>query len=110
MPALPSSAASTPPAAPTPTMTTSAFPVAITPPEQLPSELRLFFCVTQRSSCIAELRHLVCSGLDQLARVLPVLVHDRVGGHVGERLDRERRVVARRGREVGAADDEQIGD
>jgi hypothetical protein len=48
--------------------------------------------------------------LHEWARALTVAVRDRIGGHIGERLDRERRIVARRGREVRAADDEQIGD
>src|SRR5437667_6006307 len=46
---------------------------------------------------------------DQRARALPVAVHDRVRRHVGQRLDRKRRVEARLRREIRAADHEQVG-
>src|SRR5689334_6631788 len=47
--------------------------------------------------------------LNKWAWALSVAVHDRVCRHIGERLDRQRRIKARLRREVRAADHEQVG-
>src|SRR5215475_1774788 len=46
--------------------------------------------------------------LQERSRTLPVTVHDRIGAHIGERLDGERRIEPAHARERGAPDDEQV--
>src|SRR5262245_7367646 len=46
--------------------------------------------------------------LQQRTRILLITVHDRIGAHVGQRLDRERRVESAHCRVGRAADDEQV--
>src|SRR5216684_2493146 len=48
--------------------------------------------------------------LNERAGIFLVAVHDRIGAHVSDRLDRERRVEAAHRREGRAADDEQVRD
>src|SRR4051812_18403575 len=100
MPALLSSAARIPPAAPTPMMTTSAFSVAM--------------LVAPTTVCCVPARRWPNSPwlpgpLDQRAGSLLIAIDDRVGAHKGERLNRQRRIESAHGRMGRAAEDEQVG-
>src|SRR5262245_43915883 len=118
MPALPSSAARMPPAAPTPTMTTSVFSVAMAHALRLPAGSRGRILVSgnskcglrDKTDCRAEARQSRdrAGSLEQRSRVLLVAVGDGVGAHIGERLDGQRRIEAAHRREARAADDEQV--
>src|SRR6185312_4929643 len=99
MPALPSSAAMMPPAAPTPTMTTSVFCVAMA--DLLPKTLTVRTRVRSDARC--------SRASQQRSRIFPVAVDDRIRAHEGERLDGQRRIEARLRRKRRAADHEQIG-
>src|SRR5262245_63653385 len=48
--------------------------------------------------------------LQQWSGPLPIAIRDRVGAHIGEGLDGERRIEAALGREGRAADDEEVRD
>src|SRR5437867_6620931 len=48
--------------------------------------------------------------LRERSGILLVAIHDRIGAHVGERLDRERRIEAAHRWVSRAADDEEVGD
>jgi len=48
--------------------------------------------------------------LQERSGILLVAIHDRIGAHVGERLDRERRIEAAHRREGRAANDEEVWD
>src|SRR5262245_47290025 len=122
MPALPSSAARMPPAAPPPTMTTSVFSVAMAHALRLPAVIRglgprvcLVFAnskcsLRERTDCRAEARQSRgrAESLEQRSRILLVAIGDRVGAHIGERLNGERRIKAAHRREARTADDEEV--
>src|SRR3982074_2081659 len=50
------------------------------------------------------------NALEQGSRTLFISIRDRVGAHIGERLDRQRWIEAAHRGEGGAADDEEIRD
>src|ERR1700732_331876 len=50
------------------------------------------------------------SPLQERSGMILVAIHDRLGAHVGERLDRERWIEAAHRWEGRAADDEEVGD
>src|SRR4051812_30345882 len=106
MPAFASSAARMPPAAPTPTITTSAFSVAMA---TSPNFCCWTFVGLWAEPGTAGLRF-APAPLDKRAGILPVAVHDRIGRHVGERLDGERRIKAAHGRMGRRSHDEEIRD
>src|SRR6266849_4279052 len=51
-----------------------------------------------------------CRSLQQRPGALLISVHDRIGAHIGERLDGERRIEAAARWEGRAADDEEVRD